>query len=124
MLPCKRSAVFPPVLVVCPEPMFPLNPRAEVVVIWLTLGVAADADSCGTEDPEDEVLPAGKLLVPPLGVGLNELPVGAAPAPEEHAAFEGTGPVLPGTVCVWLAGAGVWYLGGSSRLLSSCRVAK
>lgn len=116
--------MFPPVLVFCPEPMFPLNPGAEVAVIWLMLGVAEDADSCGTEDPEDELLPAGRLVVPPLGAELKELPVGAAPAAERHVELEGTGPVFPGTVCVWLAGAGVWYLGGSNRLLSSCRVAR
>lgn len=124
MLPCERSAVFPPVLVFCPDPMFPLNPGVEVVVIWLTPGVAEDADSCGTEDPEDELLPAGRLVVPPLGVELKELPVDDAPAAERHAEFEGTGPVLPGAAGAWLAGAGVWYLGGSNKLLSSCRVAK
>lgn len=104
--------------------MFPLNPGVEVVVIWLTAGVAEDADSCGTEDPEDELLPAGRLVVPPLGVELKELPVGGAPAAERHAEFEEAGPVLPGAVGAWLAGAGVWYLGGSNRLLSSCKVAK
>lgn len=104
VLPCERSAVFPPALAFCPEPMFPLNPGVEVVVIWLTLGVAEDADSCGTEDPEDELLPAGRLVVPPLGVELKELPVGAAPEAERHVEFEDAGPVFPGIVCVWLAG--------------------
>jgi len=124
VLPCERSAAFPPVLVFCPEPMFPLKPGVGVALIWLTPGVAEDADSCGTEDPEDELLPAGRLVVPPLGVELKELPVGGAPEVERHVEFEGTGPVFPGIVCVWLAGAGVWYFGGSNRLLSSCRVAK
>lgn len=122
-LPCGRSAVLPPVLVLCPEPVFPLNPGVEVAAIWLTPGVAEDADSCGTEDPEEELLPAGRLEAPPLGVELKELPA-AAPAAERQVEFEGTGPVFPGTGCVWFAGAGVWYFGGSSRLLSSCRVAK
>lgn len=102
--------------------MFPLKLGVVVAFIWLTPGVAEDAASCGTEDPEAELLPAGRLVVPPPGVELKELPVGAAPAADRQAEFGGTGPAFPGTGCVWLAG--VWYFGGSNRLLSSCRVAK
>lgn len=125
-LPCGRSAAPPAALLLCPKPAVPLKPGVEEEVpIWLAPGVAEDAESCGTEEPEEEALPAGRLVVPALGVELKELPVAGAPAAAERHEEEpeGAGPELPGAACGWL-GAGVWYLGGSRRLLSSCRVAK
>lgn len=122
-LPCERSAVPPTPPLLCPEPAVPLKPGVEDVPIWLAPGVAEDADSCGTEEPEEEALPAGRLVVPALGVELKELPVAGAPAERHEEELGGAGPELPGAACGWL-GAGAWYLGGSRRLLSSCRVAK
>lgn len=126
VLPCERSAAPPAAPPLWPEPALPLKPGVEDVPIWLAPGVAEDADSvCGTEEPEEEALPAARLVVPALGVELKELPVAGAPAAAERheEELEAAGPELPDAACGWL-GAGVWYLGGSRRLLSSCRVAR
>lgn len=96
------------------------------MLVWLILGTEEDADSCGTVDPEVELLPPGRLVVPPLGVGVKELPVGGAPGAARQAELGGIGAEFPGSVCSWLGGGAgaVWCLGGTSRLLSSCKVAK
>lgn len=72
----------------------------------------------GPEEADEELLAAGfaELL---LEVGLNALPAGGAADP----GFEAKGPAFPDVACPCVAG-GLWYLGGISRLLSSCRVAK
>lgn len=82
VFPWGLSAEFPPVLVFCPGPTLPLNPEEEVALIWLMLGVEEDADNCGTGGPDAELLPAARLVFPPLGVELKELPVGGAPGAE------------------------------------------
>lgn len=102
----------------CP-PTLPGNPDEEVVLIWLTTGAEADDDTGGTEEPEEELLAAGFAELP-LEVGLNALPAEGAADPE----FEAKGPAFPEGACPCAAAGGVWYLGGVSRLLSSCRVAK
>lgn len=77
-------------------------------------------------DPEAEVLPTGRFVVPPLGVEVKELPVGGAPGAARQVELGGIEAAFPDTVCSWLEGGGgaVWCFGGVSRLLSSCKVAK
>lgn len=116
--PCVLSAELAPALGFCP-PTLPVNPDEEVVLIWLTTGAEADDDTGGTEELEEELLAAGFAELP-LEVGLNALPAGGAADPE----FEAKGPVFPGGACPCAAAGGVWYLGGISRPLSSCRVAR
>lgn len=89
------------------------------MLIWLTTGAGAGAETGGTEDPEAELPAAGfpELL---LEVGLNALPAEGAADPE----FEARGPAFPGVACPCAAAGGDWYLGGISRLPSSCRVAR
>lgn len=118
MFPCVLSAELAPVLGFCP-PTLPLNPDEEVVLSWLTVGTEADDETGGMEEPDAELLAAGFAELP-LEVGLNALPAAGAADPE----FEAKGPAFPGVACPCAAAGGVWYLGGTNRLLSSCRVAK
>lgn len=96
------------------------------MLVWLILGTVEDADSCGTVDPEAELLPAGRFVVPPpLGVEVKGVEVGGAPDAERQEELGGIDAEFPDILCSWLEGDGaVWCFGGVSRLLSSCKVAK
>lgn len=71
----------------------------------------------GGPEEADELLAAGFAE---LEMGLNALPAGGATEPE----FEGKDPAFPGVACPCASAGGLWCLGGISRPLSSCRVAK
>lgn len=71
------------------------------------------AEEPGGPEQADEPL-AAELL----DVGLNALPAGGAPEPELE------DPAFPGVACPCASAGGLWCLGGISRPLSSCRVAK
>lgn len=75
------------------------------MLVWLILG-AEEEVAADTADPEAELLPVGRLAVPPLGVGVKELPAGGAPGAARQAGLGGMEAELPDRDCSWLAGGG------------------
>lgn len=76
----------------------------------------AEAVEPGGPEGADELLAEGFAEL----LEVNALPAGGATEPE----FEGKDPAFPGVACPCASAGGLWCLGGISRPLSSCRVAK